>query len=155
MNAARIYVAGFENVTIGTAAQSIMEVQAPDNTIIEVLHAWLSPAITATPIDEIIAISLYGNDAAATSGTTPAIQPLTPAAAADPSNCTFRLEGTIGATPFILHPDAYHLQNGWSESHAVQDRRLAHPDMRAVRGFSASPASWAQDRTLVIMTVKT
>ena len=114
MNAARIYVAGFENVTIGTAAQSIMEVQVPDNTIIQVLHAWLSPAITATPIDEIIAISLYGNDAAATSGSSMTEQPLTPAAAADASNCTALLEPTIGATPVILHPDAYHLQNGWT-----------------------------------------
>lgn len=113
MNASRIYVAGFGNVTIGTAAQSIMEVQVPDNTIIQVLHAWLSPAITATPVDEIIAISLYGNDAAATSGSPMTEQPLTPAAAADASNCTALVEPTIGASPFILHPDAYHLQNGW------------------------------------------
>ncbi len=113
MNTGRLYVAAFENVTIGTAAQSIMEIHVPDNTIIEVLHAWLSAAITATPLDEVIAISLYGNDASATGGTTPAVQPLSPAAAADASNCTFRLEGSIGATPVILHPDAYHLQNGW------------------------------------------
>ena len=112
MNDGRIFVAAFENVTIGTAAQSIMEVHVPDNTIIEVLRAWLSPAI-GTPLDEVIAVNLYGNDASATGGTTPGIQPLTPAANADPSNCTFRLEGTIGATPVILYPDAYHLQNGF------------------------------------------
>ncbi len=113
MNNGRLYVAAFENVTIGTAAQSIMEVQVPDNTIIQPLHAWLSPAITATPLDEVIAISLYGNDAAATSGSAMVEQPLTPAALADPSNCTALLEPTIGASPLILHPDAYHLQNGW------------------------------------------
>ncbi len=112
MNADRIFVAGFVNVSIGTAAQSIMEVHVPDNTIIEILRAWLSPAI-GTPVDEVLAINLYGNDASATSGTTPAIQPITPAALADPSNCTFRLEGTIGASPAVLYPDGYHMQNGW------------------------------------------
>jgi len=113
MNAARVYSASFENVTIGTAAQSIMEVQVPDNTIIKVVRAWLSPAITATPVDEVIAISLYGNDAAATAGTGMVEQPLTPAAAADASNCTALVEPTIGATPLILYSDGYHLQNGW------------------------------------------
>ena len=113
MNSSRIYVAAFENVTIGTAAQSIMEVQVPDNTIIKVLRAWLSPAITATPLDEVIAISLYGNDVAATGGTPMTEQPLTPAAAADPSNCVALLEPTIGASPVILYPDSYHLQNSW------------------------------------------
>ena len=52
MNNGRIFVATFRNVTIGTAVQSIMEVQVPDNTIIEVLRAWVSPAI-GTPADEV------------------------------------------------------------------------------------------------------
>lgn len=113
MKSNRLYVATFENVTIGTAAQSIMELQVPDNTIIQPLKIWLSAAITATPIDEIIAISVYGNDAAATGGSAMTEQPKTPAAAADPSNCTALLEPTIGATPLILGGDGYHLQNNW------------------------------------------
>ena len=113
MNAGRIFVATFENVSIGTAAQSIMEVQVPDNTIIKVLRAWISPAITATPLDEVIAVNVYGNDAPATGGTGMTEQPLTPAAAADASNCTALLEPTIAATPLLLYNDAYHLQNGF------------------------------------------
>lgn len=116
MNGGRLFVATFSNVTIGTAAQSIMEVQVPDNTIIEVKRAWLSPAITATPIDEIINIAYYGNDAAATSGSGMTEQPLSPVALADPSNCIALLEPTIGATPLDLHVDGYHLQNGWPEN---------------------------------------
>ncbi len=112
MNDGRIYVATFEDVTIGTAAQSIMEVQVPDNTVIEVIRAWLSPAV-GTPLDEVIAIALYGNDAPATGGSGMTEQPLTPAAAADASNCTALLEPTIGASPLDLYNDAYHLQNGW------------------------------------------
>jgi hypothetical protein len=112
MNAARIYSATFENTTIGTAAQSIMEVQVPDNTIITVLRAWLS-AEQGTAADEVIAISLYGNDAAATGGTGMVEQPLTPTAAQNASDCTALVEPTIGATPLILYSDAFHLQNGW------------------------------------------
>ena len=114
MNSRRIYVAGFENVAIGTAAQSIMELQVPDNVIIEVLRAWLSPAITATPADEVIAVSYYGNDAVATSGSAMTEQPLTPAAAQNTSDVVALLEPTIAATPVILYPDAYHLQNKWT-----------------------------------------
>ncbi len=113
MNTGRIYVATFENVSIGTAAQSIMELQVPDNTIIKILRAWLSPAITATPVDEVIAINIYSNDAVATGGTPMTEQPLPPAAAADASNVTALLEPTIAATEFTLYADAYHLQNGW------------------------------------------
>jgi hypothetical protein len=112
MNYGRIYSATFENTAIGTAAQSIMEVQVPDNSICVVLRAWVSPGI-GTPTDEVLAISLYGNDAVATSGTAMTEQPLTPAAAADPSNCVALLEPTIAATPLILYSDAYHAQNGW------------------------------------------
>ena len=113
MNSSRIYSATFENTTIGTAAQSIMEVQVPDNSVAVLLRAWISPQISASPADEIIAISIYGNDAAATGGTAMTEQPLTPAAAADPANSAALLEPTIGATPLILYSDAFHLQNGW------------------------------------------
>ena len=112
MNSSRIFVATFENISIGTTAQSIMEVQVPDNTIIQVLRAWLSPAI-GTPLDEVIAISLYGNNDAATGGSGMTEQPLTPTALADPSNCIALLEPSIGASPLFLYNDAYHLQNGW------------------------------------------
>jgi hypothetical protein len=108
----RIYVATFSNVTIGTAAQSIMELQVPDNTVIEILRAWLSPEI-GTAADEVIHVALYGNDAVATGGTAMTEQPLSPAAAADPSNVVGLLEPTIGATPLDLYDDAYHLQNPW------------------------------------------
>ena len=115
MNDGRVYVATFSATVIGTAAQSIMEVQVPDNTIIEVLRAWLSPGITATPVDEVINIALYGNDGVATSGSAMTEQPLTPAAAADASNCVALLEPTIAASPLDLHVEAYHLQNSWPE----------------------------------------
>ena len=114
MNDGRIFVAAFENVTIGAAVQSIMEVQVPDNTVIKVLRAWVSPAITATPLDEVIAVNLYGNNDAASGGSAMVEQPLTPAGIADPSNCTTLLEPTIGASPLILYPHAYHLQNEWA-----------------------------------------
>ncbi len=113
MNSRRIYVAGFENVTIGASAQSIMELQVPDNVIIQVLRAWLSPAITATPVDEVIGISYYGNNAPATSGSAMTEQPLTPIAAQNASDVVALIEPTIAASPLILYPDAYHLQNGW------------------------------------------
>lgn len=111
MRSERIYVATFQNVTIGTAAQSIMELQVPDNTIIELLDAWISPGITATPLDEVIAFTVYGNDAAATGGAGMTEQPLSPVAAIDPSNVTALLEPTIGATPLDIRNAGYHLQN--------------------------------------------
>ncbi len=113
MNDGRIFVATFEAVTIGTAVQSIMEVQVPDNTIIKILRAWVSPAI-GTPVDEVLAINLYGNDAIATGGTGMVEQPLTPAALADPSNCVALLEPVQAATPSLLYDHAYHLQNEWA-----------------------------------------
>ncbi len=112
MKSSRIFAATFENVTIGTAVQSIMEVQVPDNTLIEVLRAWLSPAI-GTPVDEVLAINLYSNNDAATGGAGMVEQPLSPTALADPSNCTALLEPTQGASPLLIYDDAYHLQNGW------------------------------------------
>ena len=113
MNSSRIYSATFENVGIGTAVQSIMEVQVPDNTVCVVLRAWLSPHIGTPVLNEVNAITFYGNDAAATSGSAMTEQPLTPAAAADASNCTALLEPTIGASPLLLFGDAYHMQNKW------------------------------------------
>ena len=108
----RLFVATFQDVTIGTAAQSIMEVQVPDNSFAIPLRAWVSAAI-GTPEDEVLALSFYGNDAAATGGTGMTEQPTGPAGTADPSNCTALLEPTIGATPFDLGEGGYHLQNEW------------------------------------------
>jgi hypothetical protein len=114
MNYGRVYSATFENVTIGATNQSIMELQVPDNTIITLLRAWLSADIGQAPPDEVIAVNIYGNDAAGTtSGSTLTKQPLTPAAAADASNITAEQEPTIGATELDLYQDAYHLANGW------------------------------------------
>lgn len=112
MNNGRIYSANFENVTIGTAIQSIIELQIPDNTIVTLYRAWLSPEI-GTAADEVIGVNVYGNDAAATGGAALVEQPLTPAATIDPSNVTSLGEPTIGATPVTLYADAFHLQNGW------------------------------------------
>lgn len=112
MNSRRVYSATFENISQGTAAASIMELQVPANSIIKVLRAWLSPAI-GTPVDEVVAISVYSNDVAGASGTAITEQGLTPAAQADPTNCTAVYKPTIGATPFFLYRDGYHLQNGW------------------------------------------
>ncbi len=113
MNASRMYVATFSNVTIGTAAQSIMELQVPDNSVIELLRAWIGADIGATPADEVFNVALYSNDAAATGGTGMTEQPWGPVAAIDPSNVTALLEPTIGATPFDLYIKPYHIQNEW------------------------------------------
>lgn len=112
MNSRRVYSATFENVTIGTTAQSIMECQLTTGEAAILLRAWISPAI-GTPVDEVIAISVYGNDAAATGGTAMTEQPLTPAAGISTSRVGALLEPTIGATPLLLYSDAFHLQNGW------------------------------------------
>ena len=113
MNTSRLYVATFSNVTIGTAAGSIMELQVPDNTVIELLRAWIGADIGTSPLDEIIDVALYSNDAAATGGTGMTEQPMNPVAAIDPSNVTALLEPTIGATPLDLYDHSYHVQNGW------------------------------------------
>ncbi len=112
MNTSRMYVATFSNVTIGTAAGSIMELQVPDNSVIELLRSWVGPGI-GTPLDEVLNIALYGNDAAATGGTAMTEQPWGPVAAIDPSNVTALLEPTIGATPLDLYIKPYHAQNEW------------------------------------------
>lgn len=119
---ARKYVATFSNVTLGTAAGSIMEIQVPDNTIIIPLRAWVGAAIGASPGDEGVDIALYGNDLVATGGTGMTEQPLTPAAAIDPSNCTALLEPVIAATPLDLFDDSYHIQNGWSYLPVPEER---------------------------------
>ncbi len=113
MNTSRMYVATFANVTIGATAQSVMEVQVPDNTVIEVLEAWVGADIGATPADEVFDFAFYGNDAAATGGSGMTEQPLTAVGVIDASNCTALLEPTIGATPFDLYGDSEHIQNRW------------------------------------------
>ena len=115
MNTSRMYVATFANVTIGTAAQSIMEVQVPDNTVIEVLEGWIGADI-GTPDDEGLDFVLYGNDAVATGGSAMTEQALNPVGAIDPSNCVELLEPTIAATPFDLYGKSSHIQNEWSWS---------------------------------------
>ncbi len=116
MNTGRLYVATFANATIGTAAQSVMEVQVPDNTVIEVIEAWVGADIGGTPLDEVFDFALYGNDAPATAGSGMTEQALTAAAVVDPSNCTALLEPTIAATPFDLYGDSEHIQNRWAWS---------------------------------------
>lgn len=113
MNTSRMYVATFSNVTIGTAAQSIMEVQVPDNSVIEVLEAWVGADIGGSPADEVFDFALYGNDAVATGGTGMTEQAMGPVGVIDPSNCIALLEPTIGATPFDLFGDSEHIQNRW------------------------------------------
>lgn len=116
MNNQRVYSASFSNITIGTGAEPIIELQVPDNTIIEILRAWLSPEIGTTIADEVIHIALYSNNDASTGGAALTEQPLTPAAAADPSNVTALDTSTaltIGATALDIYRDAYHLQTGW------------------------------------------
>jgi len=148
MNSSRVYTAGFTNVTLGTAAQSIIELQVPDNTVIVLLRAWLGADIGATPNDEVIDIALYGNDAAATAGSALTEQPLTPAAAADASNVTSLGEPTIGATPLNLYNDSFHVQNGWLYLPVPEERPTfiggnADPgDNVGIRLVTASAAAW-------------
>ncbi len=113
MNTSRLYTATFSNATIGTAAGSIMELQVPDNTVIELLRAWVGADIGGSPLDEVFDVALYGNDAAATSGSAMVEQPMNPVAAIDPSNVTALLEPIIGATPLDLYDHSYHIQNAW------------------------------------------
>ncbi len=113
MNTSRLFVATFSNVTIGTAAQSVMELQVPDNTVIELLRAWIGADIGGSPADEVFDFALYGNDAAATGGSAMTEQAMTAVGAIDPSNVTALLEPTIGATPLDIFGDSSHIQNRW------------------------------------------
>jgi hypothetical protein len=145
LNSPRLYAATFTNTAIGTATQSIMELQVPDNTFIEIIRAWISPQIGATLANEVVAIALYGNDAAATGGTAMTEQPVTPAAAADPSNTVALLEPTIGATPLDLISDAFHLQNGWLYLPVPEERPM-------IVGSNADPGDNIGIRTTVTTT---
>jgi hypothetical protein len=113
MNNSRIYAASFTGVTIGASAGSIIELLVPSGTFITLLKAWISPDQGASPADEVLAISIYGNDNAGSGGTAMTEHTLTAAAVADPSNCQATRGMTIGATPLILYSDAFHLRNGW------------------------------------------
>lgn len=155
MNSSRIYSASFQNTTLGTAAQSIMEVQVPDNTVCVILRAWLGAARGANPASRGVGIALYGNDAVATAGTGMTEQPLTPAAAADPSNCTALLEPTIGATPLDLYSDSFHIQNGWLYLPVPEERPTfiggnADPgDNFGIRLVTASAATWVSSGGII------
>ena len=157
MYSQRVYSATFSNVTLGTAAQSILEVQVPSTSLVVVLRAWLGADIGASPVDEVVNIALYGNDAAATGGTGMTEQALTPTGAGDASNCTALVEPTIGATPLDLIVDSFHLQNGWLYLPVPDERPVlfggsANPgDNIGIRLVTAAAAAWVGSGGIVWM----
>jgi hypothetical protein len=95
-----------------SAAGSIIELQVPAATIVEVLRIWVGAAEGTDPVAEVQEISIYVNDGPATAGTALTEQELrgsTDAAAAAAALAA----PTIAASPVDLYFDAFHVQNGW------------------------------------------
>lgn len=105
-----VYVATFDSTAFSTAI-GVIEIQAADETIIEIIRAWVGPAEGASPLDEIQTINMYRNDAAG-SGTSMTEQEVQ-GEGDNASTATAISEVTVGATPEDLWFDAYHTQNGW------------------------------------------
>lgn len=95
-----------------SAAGSVIELQVPANTVIEILRAWIGAAEGTDPVAEVQEMSIYVNDAAASGGTALTEQELR--GSADAASAVAALAApTIGATPVDLYFDAFHVQNGW------------------------------------------
>jgi hypothetical protein len=95
-----------------SAAGSIIELQVPAATRIEILRAWVGPAEGTDPVSEVQEISLYVNDGPATAGTALTEQELR--GSTDATSAVAALAApTIAATPVDLIFDAFHVQNGW------------------------------------------
>jgi hypothetical protein len=95
----------------GAGEDVLFDLQVPAGTIAEIIRVWFDPADDAG--DEILELTMYGNDAAATGGTDYVGQKLqgqTDAAAA----CTLKSGApTIGATPTNLCYHQFHGKVGW------------------------------------------
>ena len=107
-----VYEASFRNQLID-AAEVLLAIEVPAQTTIQILRAWISPAIEDPPADEVIELNFFFNDAAATAGTT--VTPVEVQGIADAASAVtaFRQNPTAGATPTDYHFDAFHVQNGW------------------------------------------
>lgn len=106
-----IFSAAEVSQSISTAT-SLIELQVPANVRIIIFRAWIGAAEGASPVVEVQEVSLYANDAAASAGT--ALTEFEVAGQGDAAASTVALgRPTIGASPSVLYPDAFHLQNGW------------------------------------------
>lgn len=95
-----------------TAAGSLIELQVPAATYIEVIRAWVGSAEGADPIAEVQELSIYVNDGVATAGTGLTEQELQ--GSVDAASAVVALAApTIAATPVDLYFDAFHLHTGW------------------------------------------
>jgi hypothetical protein len=95
-----------------TAAGSLIELQVPAATILELIRAWVGAAEGADPVAEVQEISIYVNDGVATAGTALPEQELQ--GSVDAASAVVALAApTIAATPVDLYFDAFHVQNGW------------------------------------------
>lgn len=97
-----------------TTAAVLIALQVPADTQIEIIRAWCSAASNDPPLDEMQEIELYVNDANSTGGA--ALTEFDVQGSDDVPSVT-ALGGstaiTQGATPDVIYPDIFHLQNGW------------------------------------------
>lgn len=132
-----IFVATESEQTV-TTADVLIELQVPANTMMELIRAWCSPGMNAAPSDEMQEINIYRNDALATGGTALTEEGVqgtedvaTVAALGGPSQ---------GATPIVLYPDGFHLQNGWLYLPVPEERIRIVGGAAIALGFKLSQA---------------
>lgn len=107
----KTYTAVMESQSISTADDPLIELQLPANCSITILRAWVGPAEGTDPLAEVQEVEIYTNDVVSTGGTNIVEQPLSDSEAS--KVVATRNETTLGATPFVVYRDAFHLQNGW------------------------------------------
>ena len=117
-----VYAATSDSDAFTTAA-SVIELQVPAATVIEVLRMWVGANEGTDPLAEVQEISIYVNDAAATGGTALTEQEIR--GAGDAASAVASLAApTIGATPVDVYFDAFHVQNGWLYLPVPEERIL-------------------------------
>ena len=101
--------AAFEQAQAYTASRSIIELQVPANTVVEILRVWIG--LEGAVADQMQEVALQLNDATGT-GTAVTEQPLQ---AGYPTSAVTAITNLTveGGTPTVVYPDSFHIQNGW------------------------------------------
>lgn len=106
-----LYVVSESSQAISTA-DVLIELQVPSAVLIEIWRMWVGAAENDTLVDAVQEIDIYANDAAGTSGTS--LTGVEIQTEVDAATLVTAVGGpTIGATPTVLYPDGFHVQNGW------------------------------------------
>ena len=106
-----------------SAAGTIIELQVPAATVLELIRAWVGPAEGTDPVSEVQEISIYLNDGPATAGTALTEQEIR--GSTDAASAVAALAApTIAATPVDVYFDAFHVQNGWLYLPVPEERIL-------------------------------